>query len=111
MENVLFVGLALVCLVYAVKCRLDETDTKRDSQKLQKRCKLLVKGIGFIYRSLNADEQKKLRDLVQRKVYDDTVDVLQQNKSMEQNHSKVVDEQKREEDRQIWKEVYRHLCQ
>lgn len=107
----LLTALALVCLIYAIKSRLNELDAKREAKELQKHYDLSCKGIAAIYQSLSGEEQKKLRDLSQRKVFDDEGDdtVVYPLKVTGYTSRRITESQKRAQERLIWKEVYRHL--
>ncbi len=107
----LSVVLALVCLIYAIKSRLNELDAKREAKKLRKHYDLSCQGIAAIYQSLPGEEQKKLRSLSQRKVFDDEGDdtVVYPLKMTGYGSRTVAERQKRAQERLIWKEVYRHL--
>lgn len=103
--------LALVCLIYAIKSRLNELEAKREVKELQKHYDLSCKGIAAIYQSLPSEEQKKLRNLSQRKVFDDEGDdtVVYPLKMTGYKCCMLAESQRRAQERLIWKEVYRHL--
>lgn len=111
MENILFIILAFVCLIYALNCRMHESDAKRQAKSYQKGYDCACKGISEVYRSLSKEEQKKLRDLVQRKVFDDDGDdtVVYPLKLNGKDSRKISEIQKQAEERLIWKEIYRHM--